>query len=197
MKRRNFLQGIAATAGAAALPLPTTAKVATGAATKVIPFHYGWACVYAQMNNGIAAADISRVFGIPVTDAQGLMTRMLDRGVIYPAGLDGRSRPTRAWQPWDKKQTIARQKERRAANGEEKPAATADTVIPFYFGWACVFVRKNTGASAADISRVFNIPQIDADALVEQMSQRGIIEPLDTNGRSRPIQPWDDKKAMA
>ncbi|MEN8918995.1 MAG: helix-turn-helix domain-containing protein [Octadecabacter sp.] len=107
MKRRNFLQGIAASAGAAAMPLPTFAKAAAMGTTKVIPFHYGWACVYAQMNNGVSAADIARVFRISPSDASGLMDRMFARGVIHAPGLDGRSHPTRAWQPWDKRTPAA------------------------------------------------------------------------------------------
>ena len=110
MQRRKFLQGMLASAGAATLPAPAFAKVMTPTATKVIPFHYGWACVYAQMNNGISAADIERVFKIPASDAQGLMDRMLTRGVIHPAGLDGRSHPTKAWEPWDKKTASAQVK---------------------------------------------------------------------------------------
>jgi len=103
MQRRNFLQGIAASAGAVALPLPAFAKAAAIGTTKVVPFHYGWACVYAQMNNGVSAADIARVFRVSHDDAAGLMDRMLMRGVIHAPGLDGRSQPTRAWQPWDKR----------------------------------------------------------------------------------------------
>ncbi|SMX41810.1 helix-turn-helix domain-containing protein [Octadecabacter ascidiaceicola] len=103
MKRRNFLQGIAASAGAATFPVPTFAKAAAVGTTKVIPFHYGWACVYAQMNNGVSAADIARVFRISPSDASGLMDRMLMRGVIHAPGLDGRAQPTRAWQAWDKR----------------------------------------------------------------------------------------------
>ncbi len=143
MKRRSFLQGIAASAGAVALPLPAGAKAAavTG---KVIPFHYGWACVYAQMNNGVSAADISRVFKIPMSDAHGLMDRMLTRGVIHPAGLDGRSHPTRAWQPWDKQQAIAKQEAQRKSIEDAERPRVADlfarmighvTEDPSY-GWA-------------------------------------------------------------
>lgn len=104
MKRRSFLQGLAASAGAVVAPvsLPTIAKPAAVTA-KVIPFHYGWACVYAQMNNGVSAADIARVFKISNADASELMERMMTRGVIQPPGLDGRSHPTRVWEPWDKK----------------------------------------------------------------------------------------------
>ncbi len=107
MHRRRFLQGMIATAGATALPAPVISKAATHATTKVVPFHYGWACVYAQMNNGVSAADIERVFKISPHEAQGLMDRMLTRGVIRPPGLDGRSHPTRAWEPWDKKTKAA------------------------------------------------------------------------------------------
>lgn len=103
MQRRKFLQGMLASAGATALPAPVIAKAAVQTAAKVIPFHYGWACVYAQMNNGVSAADIERVFNISATEAQGLMDRMLTRGVIRPPGLNGKSQPTRAWEPWDKK----------------------------------------------------------------------------------------------
>ncbi|MCF2906196.1 hypothetical protein L0666_14465 [Octadecabacter sp. CECT 8868] len=103
MQRRKFLQGMMASAGATALPAPVIAKAAKATTAKVVPFHYGWACVYAQMNNGVSAADIERVFRISGADAQGLMDRMLMRGVIRPPGLDGRSHPTRAWEPWDKK----------------------------------------------------------------------------------------------
>ncbi|HCP81741.1 MAG TPA: hypothetical protein DIT67_09170 [Octadecabacter sp.] len=110
MQRRNFLQGIAASAGAATLPLPAFAKAAAVGTSKVVPFHYGWACVYAQMNNGVSAADISRVFHISPRDAAGLMDRMLMRGVIHAPGLDGRSQPTRAWQPWDKRAPVAQAK---------------------------------------------------------------------------------------
>jgi len=118
MQRRKFLQGMLASAGAAALPAPAIAKVMAPAATKVIPFHYGWACVYAQMNNGISAADIERVFKIPASDAQGLMDRMLTRGVIHPAGLDGRSHPTKAWEPWDKKAAAAKAEAEKAKKDE-------------------------------------------------------------------------------
>ena len=106
MKRRDFLQGIVASAGAAAAPMPVLAKAAVQTTTKVIPFHYGWACVYAQMNNGISAGDIERVFKVSGAEANGLMDRMLSRGVIRPPGLDGRSHPTRAWEPWDKKSAL-------------------------------------------------------------------------------------------
>lgn len=106
MERRKFLQGMAAGAGTMALPLPALAKVAIPTTAKVVPFHYGWACVYAQMNNGVSAADIARVFRISPSDANGLMERMLSRNVIGPIGLDGRAHPTRAWQPWDKRQAM-------------------------------------------------------------------------------------------
>lgn len=86
MRRRNFLKGALASAGAAALPAPAIAKIATVAAHKVVPFHYGWACVFAQMNDGITAADIERVFKISANDANGLMDRMLMRGVLRAPG---------------------------------------------------------------------------------------------------------------
>ena len=89
-----------------ALPLPAFAKIAVPTVTKVVPFHYGWACVYAQMNNGVSAGDIARVFRIAPTDAQMLMDRMLTRGVIGPIGINGRAHPTRAWQPWDKRKAL-------------------------------------------------------------------------------------------
>lgn len=128
MKRRNFLQGLAASAGATVVPLPALAKTAAHATSKVIPFHYGWACVYAQMNNGVSAADIERVFRIPASDAHGLMDRMLTRGVIHTPGLDGRSHPTRAWEPWDKRQALAKaEAEAKARHQEdEKKRSTAD-----------------------------------------------------------------------
>lgn len=107
MKRRSFLQGLVASAGAAVVPVPLPALARPAAAAKIIPFHYGWACVYAQMNNGVSATDIARVFKISNEDASGLMDRMLTRGVIHPPGLDGRSHPTRAWEPWDKKSALA------------------------------------------------------------------------------------------
>ena len=143
MQRRNFLQGIAAIAGAVALPLPTFAKAAAMGTTKVVPFHYGWACVYAQMNNGVSATDIARVFRVSPSDASGLMDRMLTRGVIHTPGLDGRSQPTRAWQPWDKRAPEA------SANSETKPslsdenrsllnkfqAVTAHVVEDPSYGW--------------------------------------------------------------
>ena len=191
MQRRKFLQGIVAASGAAALPLPATAKVATGAATKVIPFHYGWACVYAQMNNGVSAADIARVFKIPMSDANGLMERMLSRGVIYPPGLDGRSHPTRAWQPWDQKQAIAQEQKRRKANEQKKP--NLSNVIPFYYGWACVYARKSNGVSAADIARVFSLSNADAEALLRQMQENGVVHQANHEGKSEPINRWDDK----
>ena len=186
MKRRSFLQGIAASAGAVTLPLPAAAKAAT-VTTKVTPFHYGWACVYAQMNNGVSAADISRVFKIPMSDAHGLMDRMLTRGVIHPAGLDGRSHPTRAWQPWDRKQAIAAEQERRAANEAKNRPDKANNVIPFYYGWACVYARSNTSVSAADLSRVFGIPAQDAKDLLQRMLDRGIVQPAGSDGRCAPV----------
>jgi len=68
MQRRKFLQGMLASAGATALPAPVIAKAAVQTTAKVVPFHYGWACVYAQMNNGVSAADIERVFNISAAD---------------------------------------------------------------------------------------------------------------------------------
>jgi hypothetical protein len=106
MKRRNFLQGIAASAGTAVLPLPVLARAAVQSTAKILPFHYGWACVFARTNNGITAADIGRVFKVSPTQAHGLMDRMLTRGVLRPPGLDGRSHPTRTWEPWDKKTAV-------------------------------------------------------------------------------------------
>ena len=106
MHRRKFLRGFASSLGAAAVPLTSAAKaVATlsNAPAKIIPFHYGWACVHAQRNNGISAADISRVFKVSPQEASSLMKRMELRGVIGPTGLDGRSQPTRTWQSWDTK----------------------------------------------------------------------------------------------
>lgn len=103
MRRRKFLQGIVASAGAATLPLPVIAKAAAQTTAKIIPFHYGWACVYAQMNNGVSAGDIERVFRISPHDASSLMDRMLTRGVIGPTGIDGFSRPIRKWEPWDRR----------------------------------------------------------------------------------------------
>ena len=142
MKRRNFLQGLAASAGATALPLPAFAKVAA-TTTKVMPFHYGWACVYAQMNNGVSAADIARVFRIPAHEAHGLMDRMLTRGVIHPPGLDGRSHPTRAWQPWDKRGAAVDAAEPDQTDvGEEQSVAAlframmAPVLKDASFGWA-------------------------------------------------------------
>ncbi|MCF2871366.1 hypothetical protein L0664_09850 [Octadecabacter sp. G9-8] len=99
MKRREFLTGIAATVGATALPLPTLAKAATHTTAKVLPFHYGWACVFARTNNGITATDIQRVFNVSQSEASSLMDRMLTRGVLRPPGLDGRSHATRTWEP--------------------------------------------------------------------------------------------------
>lgn len=128
MKRRNFLQGALAGASVAAVPLPAFAKVAA-TTTKVVPFHYGWACVYAQMNNGVSAADIARVFRLPLSDAHGLMDRMLTRGVIGIPGLDGRAHPTRAWQPWDKRQAIQAREAKetqRAKNRTAERATAAD-----------------------------------------------------------------------
>ena len=146
MERRKFLQSVAAGAGAMALPLPAFAKVASQAATKVVPFHYGWACVYAQMNNGVSAADIARVFRIAPTDAQGLMDRMLTRGVIGPIGIDGRAHPTRAWQPWDKRKALEATEARNKARAEsEEPARTVKSLFRAViepvthdesFGWA-------------------------------------------------------------
>ena len=145
MKRRNFLKGLAASAGATALPLPAIAKVATTTTTKVIPFHYGWACVYAQMNNGVSAADIARVFKIPHHEAAGLMDRMLMRGVIHPPGLDGRSHPTRTWQPWDKRGAATGNTETEAepAEADDRPSvatllrAVMDPVVKdSSYGWA-------------------------------------------------------------
>ena len=144
MKRRNFLQGIAASAGAATLPLPSLAKVAAAGTTKVVPFHYGWACVYAQMNNGVSAADIARVFRISPQDASGLMDRMLTRGVIQMPGLDGRAHPTRPWQPWDKRTPAATRDTARSDSTPDETATLSDkframiahvTQHPSY-GWA-------------------------------------------------------------
>lgn len=115
MKRRDFLRGAVASVGATALPLPAIGKVAATATAKVIPFHYGWACVFAQMNDGITSADIERVFNISPQDANGLMERMWTRGVLRPADLDGRCRATRAWEPWDKKQAAKAEAERAEA----------------------------------------------------------------------------------
>ena len=128
MERRKFLQGIAAGAGASVLPLPAIAKVAIPTTAKVVPFHYGWACVYAQMNNGVSAADIARVFKISLTDANGLMERMLTRNVIGPIGLDGRAHPTRAWQPWDKRQAL-KAAEQAKADKRLKAENTDDTNV--------------------------------------------------------------------
>lgn len=147
MKRRSFLQGLAASAGAAALPLPATARTAAAATNKIIPFHYGWACVYAQMNNGVSPADIERVFRVSPADAGKLFDRMLTRGVIHAPGLDGRSHPTRAWQPWDKKAPAA------ADRSSEKPR-DADTSEPsvanlFRRVMAHVLADKSYGLASA------------------------------------------------
>jgi hypothetical protein len=144
MRRRNFLQGLAASAGATVVPMPAMAKVATQTTSKVIPFHYGWACVYAQMNNGISAADIARVFRIPTADAAHLMDRMLTRGVIHPPGLDGRSHPTRAWQPWDKRTPAGTDSSRKATKQQDETrtpkalfrAVMAPVLTDPSFGWA-------------------------------------------------------------
>lgn len=144
MKRRNFLQGLAASAGATVVPMPVMAKAAAQSTSRVIPFHYGWACVYAQMNNGISAADIERVFRIPHSDAAGLMDRMLMRGVIHPPGLDGRSHPTRAWQPWDKRAPVPEAEQKGRKRDTQDHTSTADlframmapVVSDPSFGWA-------------------------------------------------------------
>lgn len=145
MKRREFLQNLSASAGVLALPVPAFAKVASQTVTKVVPFHYGWACVYAQMNNGVSAADIARVFRISPMDASGLMDRMLMRGVISPVGLNGRAHPTRAWEPWDKRQAadLARQDKNSAQDApKRKPlpdlfrAMFAHVTDDPSFGWA-------------------------------------------------------------
>lgn len=100
MKRRNFLQGVAASVGATALPVPALAKMGA-VAPKAVPFHYGWACFYARTHNGVAAADIARVFRLSTDQAAGLLDRMVMRGVISPIGADGRCHPTKPWQPYD------------------------------------------------------------------------------------------------
>lgn len=145
MKRRNFLQGLAASAGATVVPMPAVAKLAAQTTGKVIPFHYGWACVYAQMNNGVSAADIARVFRIPVSDASGLMDRMLTRGVIHPPGLDGRSHPTQAWQPWDKRAPVTPENAKDPSRGGDDQKRTPQEMFRAImspvlgdpsFGWA-------------------------------------------------------------
>lgn len=127
MKRRNFLQGIAASIGATTLPVPVFAKAAA-IPTKVAPFHYGWACVYARMNNGVAAADIARVFRLSGIEAHKLMERMVMRGVVAPPGLDGRSHPTKVWQPWDERQAaIAKAEAKKQSQTQQtKQSSAAD-----------------------------------------------------------------------
>lgn len=108
MIRRNFLSGFIAGAATLALPAPTFAKAVTMTTAKVAPFHYGWACVFARRNNGVSASDIARVFRVSGTEAQGLMDRMVMRGVVTPPGLNGRAQPTRTWQPWEQKTAVAK-----------------------------------------------------------------------------------------
>lgn len=108
MKRRKFLQGFVAGAATAALPAPVLAKAAAASAAKVVPFHYGWACVYARTNGGISAADIERVFRVSPKEASRLMDRMLARSVLRPAAANGKCHPTRTWEPWDQKTTVVR-----------------------------------------------------------------------------------------
>lgn len=132
MKRRDFLRGAAASAGAAALPIPTLVKpVAAATQATVAGFHYGWACVYAQMNNGIAPADVAEKFGISLEVANRLFDRMLDRGVLHPPGLDGRSHATRQWQPWDQRMKAARteQDRQQARQRQDVEGAVQDAYI--------------------------------------------------------------------
>lgn len=125
MQRRKFLNGVMAGAGAAALPAQILAKAAAQTLAKVVPFHYGWACVYAQMNNGVSVADIERVFNISAADASSRMDRMLTRGVIRPSGLDGRSHPTRAWEPWDDKSATTKHKRSIEMDSQSKTGTQA------------------------------------------------------------------------
>ncbi|MEL6960374.1 MAG: hypothetical protein AAGL89_15625 [Pseudomonadota bacterium] len=122
MKRRDFLRGAAASAGLTALPVPALSApaVAVRTAPGLAAFHYGWACVFAQMNNGITPADVSDKFGVSLREANALFDRMRLRGVIHPPGLDGRSHATRPWQPWDQRAAAAK-REKTDAPEEKTP----------------------------------------------------------------------------
>lgn len=108
MKRRNFLRGLAASAGATTLPIPLPAKpiAATVGASQLAKFHYAWACVHAQMNNSVTRAELAAKFRISATQANSLFDRMLDRGVLHAPGLDGRSHATRPWKPIDRAESF-------------------------------------------------------------------------------------------
>lgn len=127
MQRRNFLQGLAAGAGVAAMPLPLAAKAASMGSVpyRAVGFHYGWACVYAQRNGGITAADIASKFNIPTAEANALFNRMLDRGVLTLPGLDGRSHATTPWQPWDQRHPVGAARQDTPEDGT-RPSADSD-----------------------------------------------------------------------
>lgn len=121
MKRRSFLQGLMAGAGVTALPVPIGAKPIAGvavSANRMAAFHYGWACVFAQMNNGITPADVVEKFGVTPAQADALFQRMRLRGVLQAPGLDGRSHATRPWQPWDKRGPAATQSDKQTKTRE-------------------------------------------------------------------------------
>lgn len=101
LNRRKLLQGLTASAAAIALPLPSFAKAVVATNKAAVPFHYGWACIFARHNNGVSTADIARVFHLPKREAQALMDRMVLRGVVTPPDVLGRAQPTRTWQPWE------------------------------------------------------------------------------------------------
>lgn len=122
MNRRSLLQGMIAGAGALALPIPIFAKAATVTAKAAVPFHYGWACVFARTNNGISARDIARVFHLKPTEAQVLMDRMVLRGVVTPPDVLGRAQPTKAWQPWDGKTPKAPTRKTRRSQSQDNPS---------------------------------------------------------------------------
>lgn len=131
MKRRSFLRGVAASLGATTLPLPVISRPAIASAPAGVPtaFHYGWACVYAQRNEGISPADIAEKFRIPLSEANGLFDRMLTRGVLQPPGPNGRSVASRPWQPWDER--MAPQSSTKNARERDQEENTSNVAAAF------------------------------------------------------------------
>ena len=104
MNRRDFLARSGAALGAAALPLGTLAAApvrAVAGAARTPQMMSGWACVYAQMNEGITPDRLAEAFRMSPADARIVFDRMLERGVLLPPALDGTARASRPWRPWE------------------------------------------------------------------------------------------------
>lgn len=106
MNRREFLTRTTAALGALGLPLGSVAGAGTTAKAAAVTARnpqmmYGWACVYAQMNEGVTPAKLAEAFRMSPSDARIVFDRMLERGVLLPPGLDGTAKASRPWRPWE------------------------------------------------------------------------------------------------